>query len=332
MSTAARTRTCLVAATIVAVACGFHINPRNRTEAPNGNPLLDRISEPVHERITRQAREAFAERCRAEQGNDCDRGVNEPVIQDSLVRGVWWSDDPNQDLYQARQAEWLADLTGAGLRAKRHVTMDGRYKMVYRSHYGDMQFLHSMASADGESGSVTRDHIHMWGEFLYTVATGKLQRESHFRDVTVVGLGEYFVRQRDWELRKILQPRFFLRDNPHDFEDHALGALLHMVEDSYSAAHVERDYTATQACPVGRVVSFHSYTNQNSGKHGRADTMAAFENTKYPTGAGPVEVSAQIIWFARTGADWKTEVQPWLDQNVYCFDGELRAADAGEFR
>ena len=318
-------------------ANAFHINPINRDTAasPDNKKFLDHISEPVHERITRQAREIYQESCLKESLADakCDSTQSHNrTIQDSLIRGVWWNDDPNQDLYKGRQSIWLTHMLDAERRARNaKYKIDDKYMMQYRSHYGDLQFLHSMASSDGEQADVTKKNIYMWGKLAYLVAIGNINENAKFREIAIDDLSNYFKRQSDWPIKWILQPRYHLEDTPNDFAEHALGTLLHMIEDSYSAAHVERDYTSSEQCPSGRIKSFHSYIHQNSTEHSKADTWQGYTETKYPEGAGPVDVAAKIIWFARHGSDWENEVMPYLEKTVYCFEGNPDPAGPGKY-
>jgi hypothetical protein len=324
---------CFFASVLVSEAGAYSLNPINRHSATGSdkNRFLDQISEPVHEKITRQARELYLARCLRSPGCEAPQPPKR-TIQDSLIRGVWWNDDPNQDLYKGRQTVWIAHMKDAERRANypKKYTIDGKYMMHYRSHYGDLQFLHSMASVDGEAAAQTKEDIYMWGAFVYQVAAKKVGRDTKFAEVPVNRLLNYFKRQSNWELQWILEPRYRLRD-PNDFSDHALGSLLHMVEDSYSAAHVERVYTPTNNCPAGYIKRFHSYSHQDPSKHKKADSMASYRTSHFPAGAGPVDVSAQLIWFARHGADWTTEVVPYLDKMVYCFEGIPDTAGPGEY-
>jgi len=290
---------------------------------------------PVHEIITRQARQQYLQACAATDRAEACRHEFLPqrVIQDSLVRGVWWNDDPNQTLYKAWAPRWLAYMHDAHRRASNSTKIDDSYMMQYRSHYGDMQFLHSMASANQETASDTRQRILMWGEFAYRVSLGEFSQKTRFQDVPVAGLDHYFGgRHANWEIRWILQPRYLLRDSPRDFEEHALGSLLHMVQDSYSAAHVERRLSPSEACPAGSIVGFNSYTDQNPSRHGQADVWKSFASVHYGSGVlGPVEASARLIEFSRRKADWK-EVKDFLQDQVYCFDATPRDADDGGWK
>lgn len=325
---------------VLFVACSpgskaFNINPLNRSAVvnPGGSNFLDLVTEPVHEIITRKAREMYWVKCRDEGADEeiCPKAPKHPrTIYDSLIRGNWWSDDPNQFLYKGRQVLWVGNMKDAARRSKsKKYVIDGKYKMHYRSHYGDMQFIHSMASNDGDEGEKTLRGIYMWAEYLYKIAIDEVGPETLFKDIHVNGFSDYFERQANWELKWIMQPRYLLRSKQNDFADHALGALLHMIQDSYSAAHVERSAQSTANCSSGVIKRFHSYSRQSTSKHGIADTLQAFKELKSPI--GPVEASAALIRFAKYKLDWKTVVFPYLTKNIFCFEGQLMDAGPGDY-
>lgn len=315
----------------------FHLNPANRQPANinHHDSLLDVISENVHERITSEGRNIFLKEC--ETANDKSGCKYEKdlasgsLIQDSLIRGVWWNDDPNQDLYKGRQIIWIGHMHDAERRAKKGVDINGDYMMQYRSHYGDMQFLHSMASRDGENAEETKAKILMWAEFAYKISTNEIASESTFSDVNISNLSRYFKRQSKWKIKWILQPRYFLTDTKNDFQEHALGTLLHMIEDSYSDSHIDRDHVGTPMCPQGRILSFHSYTNQRTTLHSNADTWKRYLSVEYPIGFSPADVTAKIIAFSHRKASWHDEVLPYLNNVVFCFDGAPEKSGPGRF-
>lgn len=312
-------------------AYGFKINPMNRYIVTPPGSVADQFSEPVHERITRLARDRFVNRCLQETPNEpaCKLNSNpRSVIQDSLIRGIWWNDDPDQDIYKISALTWLGHMWDAKRRANSgKYVIDDKYMMQYRSHYGDLQFIHSMASTDGESATKTKEKIFMWAEFAYRMAIGELKPATKLKQVKVAHLSDFFARQIDWKLRYIMEPKYRLKDTPNDFADHALGSFLHMVQDSYSAAHVERNHSSSAKCPNGSIRRFMAYTHQSAAKHGEADTWSAYRSSRYTQ--LPIDVSAQLIWFARRHSDWDRDVAPYLDRVVYCFDEKPKPAGPG---
>lgn len=319
-------------------AYAFHINPSNRsiTNGPDDKHFLDRISEPVHESLTRETIEEYWNTCGDTNPNEslCLQKPNHPkTINDSIIRGVWWADDPNQNLYKARHAEWLGNMLDAERRAKSgRYTIDQRYKMHYRSHYGDMQFLHAMAYKDGVDTEETRRKIYMWLEFLYQIATKKLGPESEFKGVNIDGFSDYFGRHQknNWKLKWIFQPRYYL-SRSDDFSEHALGVMLHLIQDSYSKAHVKRVFKETSQCKNGSIQSFYSYSHQSSSKHGAMDTWEGYTNSEFTKDSNPVSVGAKLIHFVKENSDWKADVLPYLDSTVFCLDENSKPSGPGAF-
>ncbi|MFQ2470377.1 hypothetical protein ACK312_19025 [Aeromonas caviae] len=328
----------ILVALLSPTASAFHLNPANRKSEnrDHKNKFFDLISENVHEQITNKGREIFLRECESsENKKGCAyerKLMNGRVIQDSLLRGVWWNDDPNQDLYKAKQVIWFGHMKDAERRAKKGVRIDAAYMMQYRSHYGDLQFLHSMASMDGKKASDTKEDILMWAEFSYKLSIGEISSGDKFSEVNIDRIHKYFGgRHAEWKINWIFQPKYLLVDTPNDFQEHALGTLIHMVEDSYSEAHVARSYVSTEKCRSGRILSFHSYTKQNPSLHSKADTLAGYNSVKNASESSPELAVAKLISFSHSKASWEREVRPYLDGIVYCFDGDPEGSGPGNY-
>lgn len=301
----------------------YRINPLNRSfTASQKNHFFNKISEPVHEKITLDALEKYEAKCSSliPQVNNCLSDLKDsPVIYNSIIRGNWWSDDPNQLLYEVKYPAWAVQLKDAERRAKnKKYVIDGKYKMMYRSHYGDLQFMHSMASKDEELPEITRDNILMWIEFLYKVSTGELTRTTKFKEVNVQGFNKFFKRQSESELQFVLQQDYRL-SRSDDFQLHALGAILHTIQDSYSESHTERDFKSSENCPDGKINRFLSYTYQNPDKHGMEDSKLSYSKSLLHKN-NPLNASEQLIEFSLNKADWESEVLPYLTKTVFCLD------------
>ena len=66
----------------------------------------------------------------------------------------------------------------------RNKTIKPDWDMLYRTHCGDIQFLHAMASKEFETASQTRDLMLMWAEYSYKVSTGKITTTMRFKNVS----------------------------------------------------------------------------------------------------------------------------------------------------
>ena len=253
------------------------------------------------------------------------RRAPEPGNFDSaLIRGVWWNDDPNQLLNAVHYPTWLAYMSDAKRRSKTPGGINSTYKLQYRSHYGDLQFLHAMAEADGEAAADTRDKLMAWFDFAYSVAVRKTAQEAKLGEIEMVVMQRFFQNQSGWTVSYLFNPKYVLRGD--SLPDHALGSMLHVIQDSFAAGHVARSRTATQECPLGTIRQFHAYQSEDDKKHAAADTREALVQ------ADPnlVPIVARMIELQRNGADWSTKVRPFLE-HVFCLDPAVEPAGPGEF-
>jgi hypothetical protein len=112
----------------------------------------------------------------------------------------------------------------------------------------------------------------------------------------------------------------------------AFGALLHTVEDSYSAAHVMRETARTQAngCPsydaLDAIVEFHTYVGQDTEKHALCDDPPDWLES--PRAASPIDVLAEIVRAYGEGAEWPA-VRAILEEKVLRLAPGARPARPG---
>ena len=98
------------------------------------------------------------------------------------------------------------------------------------------------------------------------------------------------------------------------------GSLLHLVQDSYSAAHVRRLSSRSQ--PNGcasygagdAIAQFHTYVGQDTEKHGVCDDAPDWLATPRP--GSPMEVLAQIVRAYEDGKEWPM-VRAILEEKVF---------------
>ncbi len=245
--------------------------------------------EPVHEEITQRM---FG--CQLEAA--CKDPDNEDAPRE-VIAGARWNDDPPFKLTTTSISSCRTDNTirvvtqptcwynlfkDAEKKAKT-TYFDGQssWPILYRSHFGDLQFLHSMASRDGESARETQKRILMWAEFAWSVATGAQNAKTLVKDVKVEGLSAYFARSGQ------SVADLFTLGNPslrRGITGVAFGSLLHVVEDSFAFAHADRAAPVSSAkCPgtdyprPGAIRSFRSYGGQDHKIHGGYDSRASFQ-------------------------------------------------------
>lgn len=298
-------------------------------------------SEPVHEEITQIARACLKSAsgpltaplvCIDRSTRATHPGGNK---YDALIRGVWWNDDPDQLLFAGRQGVfgvWLKDAkriarTGRNLRLQRVTPIGPDYHVTYRSHYGDLQFIHAMAAADAQRPETTRSDALAWAEFAYAVATGRLDPETKMSRVPVSRIAELFRSRPGWTVNYLFAPKYRLRESGYT-RDMAAGSLLHLVQDSYSAAHTKRAFDATPTCPFGRVLQFYSYTHQDPDSHAAQDTRSGWQSGSFTDAQDPVNASATMLAYMRAGVEWEI-VKPYLENVVFCVDSDATLADPG---
>ena len=305
------------------------------------------FTEPVHEEITQRIYgcEGDAEVCA-----DPDLGFASSFV----VAGVRWNDDPPFRL-QNRQGRGLGckveetirfitqPVCWAGLwrdgkaRAERGEFFDeaSGVSLLYRSHFGDMQFLHAMASRDGEPAETTRRKILMWAEFSWRTAMKEYTLPTRLRDIPIEGFKDHFART-GWNVQDLFTlGNHLLRRN---IDEVAFGSLLHMVEDSFSRSHVDREEPVYgQTCSVtdqnpkpGVIREFHSYAKQDAGKHADYDSRKKF--SMYMSAARPnvIEVGKVLKELYEGGNSWEA-VKPYFECVFEIEDTSTKASPGPAF-
>lgn len=331
---------------------GFNIKADSTSQEAESkiykDSLLNHYKSPVHERITGKA---FC------PGSDFQNPENykfpDGVSRRALFWGVRWNDDPpfqvkNYGSLVFRtntQPMWLYFFNDAKRRAsKKNKVFGPEYALLYRIHFGDLQFVHSMASKDGEKPEDTLKHIMMWCEFTWKIATGAVNQNDVIKTIGVNGLEVFFPKYKH-------STKYLFTLGSPDLENNvsevALGSLLHLVQDSFTKSHVTRDRTITgKECKEfkdapGVIKQFHNYSSQVSKRHEGKDSEEAFEDIyiNKESGNNVVDVSRNIVqlWQRNPKADWQ-ETSNYL-KCVFALstspDGVISAQDAGpgeEFR
>jgi hypothetical protein len=333
-----------------ASAVAYKINPFK--DRYTGGEVTRRAgsADSVHEDITHAAIACAADHgeltpigpvplCRHRSSHVSARAAGEPGnISNAVIVGTWWNDDPQGFLYRNDVVHgvlaWLAAKSAANRVRNGQLQHRDRApgRLLYRSHFHDLQFLHAMAARDGESAQQTRQQIIDWIAFTYQVATGEIGEgaplgtlESPVPDLFTPAdprrtVSYLFKRSRMQELAT---------------RELALGSLLHVVQDSFAASHAFRTFDASEACPDGRITQFYAYQGQREKAHGAQDTRRALNEsleTKFTHLQNPVEASTRMILFVRRKAQWAQEVLPYLQQTLFCLDEAAEPSGPGEFR
>lgn len=340
------------------IAFGFDMNPID-INCWGSNflcPLTkagEKLRFPVHETMTLLAYDC------CEKPDDCKGGTANTSAETlkksgrlrDLVLGSEWNDDPDSLLRQniTKTIEWYALIKDAKLQSecKEHpkapeckgVKIAQNPMMLYRSHYGDMQFLHCMASNSDEMAMSTKGKIMAWAKFTYSVFISETnldkQDVSSFLEISQIinkpgwTVGALFDPVPGGEWKHSLnplkighyessgKPRTWNAGDEISVKYIALGSLLHMIQDSYCESHVLREFGCNPiARNKGKIIAFRNYAGQKGDDHGIADVCPEWLKHGELPGGNPVWASARLIKFAFEKEPWE-KVENFLDKEIF---------------
>lgn len=143
-------------------------------------------------------------------------------IQD-VISGVRWNDDPLRMTITHGKDFGLYFLYSCHTSK----SIDPGWDLLHRTHCGDMQFLHAMASAEGETADETQQKMLMWLEFTYKVATGEIPTETKLVDITIdkqlvlaqkaQNAFQYFMTNSSCIRKELTSNKLFLNQYDRDF-------------------------------------------------------------------------------------------------------------------
>jgi hypothetical protein len=334
--------TLLLAVPLLAPA--YEINPNShqagnvkRSLKTEYRQYLARLTKPTHEELTRLALQC------AESSEKLDWCDVEPLTPSNTTRrfsleaathGTRWNDDPNNFFRVNNEFIWFYWLKAAAV--KNPITDEN--PLEYRSHYGDLQFLHGMGSS-ATSPFNTRDNVLEWSRFAYDVAAGKIPPDATLRELapryafarffTQTSKGQWTVRKLFTNVGDVLCKPTCAADIAASDEEVAalaIGALLHTVQDSLSDSHVDR----VSEDGKSRVAAWLDYKQQDSHCHGKADKNVGWlEKKEYKTKPA-IEWGAWIARNAMMQVRWE-DIQANLTDRMFTLAKDYRASDAGKF-
>lgn len=261
---------------------------------------------------------------------DCDSGTpGFPFAPAAVLAGVRWNDNPPFELTKTRMSEcagrtialpnfsecWGMIFKDGKKRAQKGETFDLQSGAVImlRSHFGDLQFLHSMAPKSEERAGATRDKILMWAEFTWRAARGEFQLGAPVTGVGIASMGDFF---RPGETLQTL----FTRGNPthrSQLGAVAFGSLLHTVHDSFTRSHTDRAESDGSSCGEGlpsrpgRIRQFLNYALQKSSRHAVEDKRDAVDLHLRTVSPNMVDAGKYLKERMDQRASWD-EVKPYL--------------------
>ena len=249
---------------------------------------------------------------------------------------VRWPDDPT------RQLSSLFTLPKFGINAQFRcpglVANQGLMAgLLCSSHHGNLQFLHAMRSSAEETNQQTRALIEDWSRFAFRVAAGAIAPDAVYCETIANNAGSAasflapaglsFCHTRTvngttydpWEVGTLFAFRcdemfssatcdvLPYEQDPQIVRRAATGALLHLIQDSFSQSHAARGevqgsgrFEARIACSP--VQEFYLYA-ANRTHHAEADAAPFFAENCRQNGQilDPVTAGAQLLHFINAG-------------------------------
>ncbi|MPM42391.1 hypothetical protein SDC9_89056 [bioreactor metagenome] len=120
-----------------------------------------------------------------------------------------------------------------------------------------------------------------------------------------------------------------------DLDKVAMGALLHMVQDSFSEAHTERGQESGAQCgntdfeKPGPILQFRSYAKQSSALHDEEDTPKALALHTTQISPSAVDITRAFLSMWNEKKTW-AEAEPFFDCVFEVRDRTVKA-DAGPY-
>lgn len=202
------------------------------------------IHQPIHESLTLAA--LISGGSGTNPGTNADNASNQDW---EYIRGAVWNDDPACLLFDDGPGDNHSYSMGLKWYYQFHKAesewQNGRQgdmkNVTGRSHYGDLQFLHCMASKAGETPAETKRKFMVWLEVMYKLANG----EDGITGDTVVDQTKLIEFCPLDSLPPSWMPLRYLltKGSPFqaiDIQRRALGSMFHVIQDSYAVGHTRR--------------------------------------------------------------------------------------------
>lgn len=315
-----------------------------RAEIALAETGMHNFADPVHETLTQRI---FGCDGDWEDCTDPDLEYAGPFI----IAGVRWNDDPVFKLasseapglpcntgdtvsFVTQPRCWIGLFRAAeklSAKSPLHFLDPKNGNYMLRSHFGDLQFLHAMAARDGETAKQTKARILMWAQFTWGVIEGQYRLDTPLRNIALPGWEEHFSNGHAvQELFTLGRP--WLR--PH-VKEVAFGSLLHLIQDSFAAGHVDRrEPFFGQTCLDGSAVAyggireFHSYAEQDHAKHKAADSNQSARDHVHVIDPDAIDAGKRLRAYRDNQASWE-QVSRFLSECVFRLEDEGRGRRLG---
>jgi hypothetical protein len=263
-----------------------------------------------------------------------------------LAIATRWPDDPSLQINAGPSLlYYYADITRrcpAIVARNRNLDAAG---LMCSSHYGDLQFMHAQAS-NGDNADQTRRKILDWAAYAFDVAAGNIRSDASYCR-TIRGLESTISAAlaptefafcddrrgrlrsyRGWRVSTFFTLRCRSLFGPAECPEapdseagrltrlRASGALLHMIQDSFSQSHVRRGRRGRIGAPdthVSKIVclpaaEFYDYNLQVAAHedHAAADLPPSLDPATCVPGStihDPITASAMTLWYIGRSGD-----------------------------
>lgn len=284
--------------------------------------LIEHMSEPGHERLVILS--LTADDSEAEKLIDAFDCANPPYPE--VIRGARWNDDPTFHMKGYTLGCWggshastdrgvkiarspvcfgLAFMRASVASSDPNAHIDGSkrdtfpYSLLARSHFGDLQFLHAMASPTDRNAEDTYQRMMGWAELAYGVSIGdqrfKGQRKLNMLE-EVPAMKETF-KHNGWSIAYLFDDE----GAPGVRANIAFGSLLHMVADSFAPCHALRDPTSHL------LVKFYGYGPQDKVIHKECDKWTEW------MGRSPSDSTCHPVSIGRALNKLRSQSAPWSE-------------------
>jgi hypothetical protein len=306
------------------------------------------LKSPVHEEITQLGLGCPANPSDLSKDTTCS-GADYPFATPFIIYGVRWNDLPpfrltpaegncnylgkscnlNQTIrFSTQPVCWYCLFKDAQKKAqtqkitgceKRKSLVRGN--VMTRSHFGDLQFLHGMASEDGVDPNITRAKIIDWIEFAWKVSSREIKADQFLREINIGAIQAHFGCTA-WRVSDLY---ILGRQDPKSglllqIRKIALGSVLHTVQDSFAMAHTSRETMAPEGlCSStgykrpARVMEFHVYGLQDEALHDEQDSRSSMVGSstadRWPEA---VEATRALFAMHEDNIKWQ-EAKPYVD-------------------
>lgn len=339
-------------------------NEPNSTLASIAGKLGVLIKTPVHEEITHLGKWCHVEQANLAADTTCsgrDVGVASPYV----IYGVRWNDLPPFKLekdqgncdymgrknvcrdqtirFSTQPACWYCLFKDAERKAQSKAIVGCNKtansiqgNLMTRSHFGDLQFLHGMANAADIHPVDTRAQILDWLEFAWKVSSKEIPPQTFLKNIDNPTIKRHF-GCTEW---KVVDLYLLGRQDSASglvtqIREIAFGSVLHTVQDSFAAAHAEREpQSVVEQCAgtpfvtPARIVEFHAYGAQDGTLHDHDDSREAMTATAKDRWPEAVEVTRNLFELHSDGAKW-ADASNYL-QCVFTLSDHRRVSSPGE--